>query len=651
LLTPAGRAFIGAVGALGLGVVCHSILAVWNTTIPAGWIAFSLLTFVCASTFTLPIPTLNVRLNIAEVFAVANILLYGPELAALTVTIDGFLIALRWRNSAAHTIFNLGNLSISIWGSATLFFLASGIEPLATAHSPYAELLLPLGVLAAAYYTLNTGMTATVVALNARQAPLAVWREHFMMLAPTYAAGASVGLLLVVAWDQVAFSALALVLPLLVISYMTMRSSFGRLEDAKLHLEKVNGLYLSTIETLATAIDAKDEVTHGHIRRVQAATVGLARELGIDDENTIKAIEAAALLHDTGKIAVPEHILNKPGKLTPAEFEKMKLHAPIGAEILSSIQFPYPVVPIVRHHHENWDGTGYPDRLAGGQIPIGARILSVVDCFDALTSDRPYRPRMTDEQALQILRERRGTMYDPAVVDAFIASYQRIMPEETVLHPAARAVGGARVQQRDARGPVEAAASPSERAVAEEVLGVSSLARALAGQATLTDVGALFWMMLKPLAPAVSMAVFVPEEATDTIVAKYASGAHGPLLRSFRSSPGEGIVGWVAANRRMASNAEPAIDLGHTVMQLDPPLLSSIAIPLVHDGSLHAVLSLYASTRQAFTDDHARLLELMAPSLAASLAAADQAQGFEAGAARRTPSTDLRLLKGLRAGA
>ena len=208
---------------------------------------------------------------------------------------------------------------------------------------------------------------------------------------------------------------------MLLVTYLTVRSSFGRLEDAKRHVEKLNRMYLSTVETLATAIDAKDEVTHGHIRRVQAAAVGLAREIGITDEETLKAIEAGALLHDTGKIAVPEHILNKPGKLTPAEFEKMKLHAPIGAEILSSIDFPYPVVPIVRHHHENWDGTGYPDGIRGEDIPIGARILSVVDCFDALTSDRPYRSRMTNEAAVAILLERRGTMYDPAIVDAFVA--------------------------------------------------------------------------------------------------------------------------------------------------------------------------------------------------------------------------------------
>ena len=224
------------------------------------------------------------------------------------------------------------------------------------------------------------------------------------------------------------------------------------MEDPNRHVAQVDRFYLSTVETLATAIDAKDEVTHGHIRRVQLAAVGLARALGVNDDGTIKAIEAAALLHDTGKLAIPEHILNKPGKLTPAEFEVMKQHARIGAEILSSVEFPYPVVPIVRHHHENWDGTGYPDGVSGTDIPIGARVLSVVDCFDALTSDRPYRRRMTDEASLAILRERSGTMYDPLVVERFVAVHQQIMPRQAVslagpaggLMPVPRAAGAGR---------------------------------------------------------------------------------------------------------------------------------------------------------------------------------------------------------------
>ena len=171
-----------------------------------------------------------------------------------------------------------------------------------------------------------------------------------------------------------------------------MQSWLGRMDDAQHHVKKLNELYMSTIGAFSTAIEAKDGVTSDHVHRVQAYALGLARALGVNDPSTLQAIEAASLLHDTGKLAVPEHILNKPGRLTPAEFETMKTHVDVGADILSSIDFPYPVVPIVRAHHENWDGTGYPRRLRGEEIPIGARILAVVDCFDALTSDRPYRP-------------------------------------------------------------------------------------------------------------------------------------------------------------------------------------------------------------------------------------------------------------------
>ena len=176
------------------------------------------------------------------------------------------------------------------------------------------------------------------------------------------------------------------------------------------------------------AVDAKDQITHGHIRRVQMYALELAKRLGVDEERQLQAVATAALLHDMGKLAIPEHILNKPGKLTPAEFDKMKRHADIGADLLSPVKFPYPVVPIVRHHHEHWDGTGYPTGISGTDIPLGARILSVVDCFDALTSDRPYRPRLSTEEAFAIIRERRTQMYDPLVVDTFFRAYAEIAP-------------------------------------------------------------------------------------------------------------------------------------------------------------------------------------------------------------------------------
>src|SRR6266542_5003101 len=150
-----------------------------------------------------------------------------------------------------------------------------------------------------------------------------------------------------------------------------------------LEAEAHSRLHLATAEALATAIDAKDQTTHCHVRRVQIYAAGLGEVLGLSLPE-IAALKAGALLHDIGKLAVPAHIINKPGRLTPVEFEKMKVHTTVGAQILSRVDFPYPVTPIVRHHHEQWDGMGYPDGLKGEQIPITARIISVVDCFDSV---------------------------------------------------------------------------------------------------------------------------------------------------------------------------------------------------------------------------------------------------------------------------
>ena len=339
----------------------------------------------------------------------------------------------------AQVLFNMAAPSVAVWTAGTAFYLLSGIAPYSKVFTPLPELFFPLLVFTALYFLLNSWLVAVAVASKIN-ITLQIWWKNFAWLSVNYFSGASLAALIVTYTQQLDFSALAMIVPLLVVSYLTFRTAMGRAEDSYHHLAELNRLYLSTIETLAMAIDAKDQITHGHIRRVQAYAVGLAKSIGVADDKLLKAIEAAALLHDMGKLAVPEHILNKPGKLTPAEFEKMKLHASVGADILSAIDFPYPVVPIVRHHHENWNGTGYPDGINGTDIPIGARILSVVDCFDALTSDRPYRPRLSDEDALAILIERRGSMYDPLVVDTFIRVYADIAPEHSLLPDTLRGI-------------------------------------------------------------------------------------------------------------------------------------------------------------------------------------------------------------------
>jgi putative nucleotidyltransferase with HDIG domain len=385
------------------------------------------------------------------------------------------------------------------------------------------------------------------------------------------------------------FLALGIIVPLLVISYLTFKTSFSRVEDATRHVEEIKRLYLSTIETLATAIDAKDQVTHGHIRRVQQVALGLARELGVRDELQMQALEAAALLHDTGKLVVPEHILNKPGKLTRGEFEKMKQHAPVGAEILSSINFPYPVVPIVRHHHENWDGSGYPDGLRGTEIPIGARILAVVDCFDALTSDRPYRPRMSDADAMAILLQRRGTMYDPLVVDAFTKKWQTLTAiEQSVSKSDVRNATTRNVADDIARLPQEASSQLIE-----------PIGKLLDG--ALLETGARLAI------------VYGVDSERDRLVSLAIRTPHGTPRRTLIAPLGFGVSGWVAVNGTPISNAEPCLDFPDD--PLGAGLVRSICVPLNLHGGIRGVLSLYSDDPRGFSDDDKVLVQQVADQL------------------------------------
>jgi putative nucleotidyltransferase with HDIG domain len=408
------------------------------------------------------------------------------------------------------------------------------------------------------------------------------------------------------------------VAPLVVVLHLTLRSITGRLSDAERYVQTVDKLYLSTIETLATAIEAKDGVTSDHIRRVQKFAIGLAKALGVTDDKTLKAINAAALLHDTGKLAVPEHILNKPGKLTPLEFEQMKLHVDVGADILSAIDFPYPVVPIVRAHHESWDGSGYPRGLKGDDIPIGARILSVVDCYDALTSDRPYRPALTDAEAMKIIIDRRGKMYDPLVVDTFLKVYREIakvvvmepLPHQEALSKIGRAIA--------APQPPAAAVTEIRGDAPDDLLAIISLSRALGGEATFGDAAVLATTYLSRIVPDTTFAFYIHDPASGQLVARHAMGEHAAALRGTSIAMSERLSGWVAACRQTIANSDAALDLYDRGIKLG----SALSAPLVDGERVVGVFTAYAAAPQAFTEDQSRLVEMMAPHLGRIVGAA-----------------------------
>src|SRR5688572_22141997 len=319
-----------------------------------------------------------------------------------------------------RVLFNAASLPCSTWLAGEAYLAIGGSEPVVGGVLGALRLLASMVVFGALFLALNSGLVAIAVALEKRTSIGAVWRKAVSSLWMSAFGGTFAAMLMLVLARQSAVEVVILMAPLPILLYVALRHALGRAADQIDHLAKMNRVYVATIEALAQAVDAKDQVTHDHVRRVQEKSLQLAERLGVRDESQLQALKAAGLLHDVGKIGIPEHILNKPGKLTPSEFEIMKRHPAIGADILSVIGFPYPLIPIVRHHHENWDGTGYPDRIAGEAIPIGARILQVVDCYDALTSDRPYRRAMSEQEALTIVSDRSGTMYDPCVVNALL---------------------------------------------------------------------------------------------------------------------------------------------------------------------------------------------------------------------------------------
>ena len=619
---PAGALglYLKVVLCIGAGVILISLAGVASTPRPIEWILFAALAIVAGS-FPIKVATVFATISVADTFFFALALMFGPAPATIAVAVDSCVISWRRNYPWRRIAFNTAAPAVSMWAGAQTFFLIANVAPLAHSHVQIGPLILPLLALTAIYFGLNSGLLATAIGLESRQSPTQIWRRHFQWLSIGYLASASLAFCLILLIQQVSFMAAVVILPLLTVFHLTLRASFGRVEDAQQHLGDLDRLYLSTVETLAMAIDAKDDVTHSHVVRVQTYAIGLARALGITDALELKAIEAAALLHDTGKLGVPEHILNKPGKLTDAEFEKMKRHVDVGADILSLVRFPYPVVPIVQCHHESWDGSGYPRGVVGEAIPIGARILSVVDCFDALTSDRPYRGRMTEEAALDILRERRGRMYDPRVVDTFIEVYRTI-----TIAPGAM-VAGHEVLQRihQSRHEVDAPREPVAAVAggaSTNLLAFVSLARAFTGEACVADVLALGSALLADMMPGSTGAWFLPDAERDRLVVADAFGPAAAALRGSSVPVGERLTGWVAARRQPIINSDATLDLGARVDAVTPPLSRCISLPLMAGDALVAVLTLYTAAPEGFTVDQGRLVQIVTPHLARAIDAA-----------------------------
>ncbi len=604
--------YVFAVACLGAFAVSISLTEVVGESVhwQKQWLSLVLLTVV-SGLLPVNLPTVNVSISVSETFVIAGTLLFGRAGGTVLVFLDALFIStrlywsrkLRWQ----QIVFNLAAPALSVWIAATL----AGINPLLlTAPEFDSKFIFQLTVFTLLHFLLNSWLITFALALQQKVWALTIWRRHFFDLLANYGAGGSVAALLVYNTREIKFEFVAAIMPLLFVLYLTYKWSNKRIEVEREKNVELNRVFLSTIEALALAIDAKDQVTHGHIRRVQRYTMGLAQALGVADEKELDALKAAALLHDTGKLAVPEYILNKPGPLTPAEFERMKVHATVGADILKSIDFPYPVEPIVRHHHENWNGTGYPAGLKEQQIPVGARILSVVDCYDALTSDRPYRPRYSRQHAEQVLRERRGTWYDPWVVDGFLKILDQL--EKLEMEEQESAEGTATPFLIPSQLDVIAATTAEEREFGE-------LRRELPLAKSVPAAAEILFQHLRRVVPAASLTLFVPDHEREDLSAIACSGAGTSAIQGLRIPIGDRISGWAMAHRQTVHNSNAALELGPVARTFAVPLRYALAVPILTGTTSAPIGVITAYGSDPFDNDHRRMLESAATLFAASV--------------------------------
>jgi diguanylate cyclase (GGDEF)-like protein/putative nucleotidyltransferase with HDIG domain len=429
--------------------------------------------------------------------------------------------------------------------------------------------------------------------------------------------GASIAWLLCLVSQNFNWLGSLLLMPILFFVYRAYHVYLGRLEDEKRHAQEVAGLHLRTIEALALAIEAKDQATHEHLRRVRTYVEEIGKDMQLSDLEQ-DALRAAALLHDIGKLAIPEHILSKPGKMTAEEFEKMKIHPIVGAEILECVGFPCPVVPIVEAHHEKWDGSGYPFGLKGEAIPIGARILSVVDSLDALASDRQYRRALPLDQAMEHIESQSGKSFDPRVVEVLKRRYREL---EKMAQ--AQPIGKPKLSKdlKIGRGLAPAAgfevshAEPTQARyfldsiadARQEVRLLFELTRELGSSLSVDETLSVVGVRLKRLIPYDAIAVYILRD--DFLVPEYVNGEDFRLFSSLQIPIGQGLSGWVAEKEMTILNGNPSVECSYL---RDPKksseLRSALAVPLQGLNGTVGVLTLYRSDKDAFSRDNLRIL-------------------------------------------
>ena len=608
------------------------------------WLRFGvyLAAILLSSGMKVGIPKSEGTMSVNFPFILLGILQLSP-LQAVALAVFSVLAQCNFRVvkrfTVVQTIFNLANVT-------TATVLARHCFVWLTRHGIQ---MAPALASAAVIYFIATGLPVTfIIASETGATILSQWRGGFLWYVPFYIVGALIAAAADLISSAFGWMTSMLLLPLVYTIYRAYAAQVAIVRDREQHILDNEALHLRTIEGLAMAIEAKDQSTHEHLLRVRVYVdeIGEAMKL---DSSTKQALLTAAFLHDIGKLAVPEHIINKPGKLTHEEFEKMKIHPVVGADILERVNFPYPVVPIVRSHHEAWDGSGYPDGLKGEEIPIGARILTVVDCFDALASDRPYRKALSLDEAMAFVRSRSGVQFDPQIVSLLesrylsleekarqqIGKFQPLKTDLLIERGGAPGAGLEPQHEQDlatsaSNGPATSGTSanttphyPSLNLIAaagQEAKAVFELSQMLGSSLSARETSSMMSARLRPLIPYDCFAVYLK---TDEVLTSQFIECSVPnaFVASVEIPIGDGLSGWVAKSSRPIINGNPTVEpTYHAASGLLTPSSSAISIPLFElDGSVFGVLTLYSSSSAAFSKDHLRILQAIESKFSLSL--------------------------------
>jgi diguanylate cyclase (GGDEF)-like protein/putative nucleotidyltransferase with HDIG domain len=409
--------------------------------------------------------------------------------------------------------------------------------------------------------------------------------------------------------NQLPYWPIASLLLVPVVLYLGLRAYFvllARFDHERRNVKQISELHLATIEALARAIDAKDGTAKNHIRRIQIYATAVARELGMT-EVEVQAVKTAALLHDIGKLAVPDHILAKPGPLTPEEFQKVQAHPQVGADIIGTVPFPYPVAPLILSHHERWDGRGYPHGLKGDDIPLGARVLCLVDYFGALTSARPYHEPMAVDAAVSLIEQEAGKALDPRAVEAFLRVLPRVREE---------AEGSGKINAAP-RGTTTSTVFDDIAVAHGEIYALYQIAQTMGTSLGVSDSMAHIASKLTTLVPFSACTLFLHDQATETLRCRFATGTDFELMQQLTLKSGQGLQGWVARNRRSLVNARPSSDLEAAGSNLPTSLQSALVCPLVFENRAIGTLAVYHTTASFYQEDHRRLLDRVCEQAAA----------------------------------